>query len=158
MKKPQPVKLEDARDERALILNALEAWIKQHPGMDPYNCDRAGWISDARIIQRQRRDALDLLRAVRWMDDPNGVTVDRLKAAFDHAFSGRLTWDGDRLHYVTGQYWYTEYRAAAAAVLAYAIWDAWRATLPDGLDASGTVLREMARHRFGAGIQRRWFD
>lgn len=201
MKKPQPVKLDDARDERALILDALEAWIKQRPGMDPHNYDRAGWNSDARRVQQQRRDALELLRSVRWSDD---VTADRLKNAFERAFSGRLRFSwrvlclvfkgegeertkyvpmrqefptlaaareyaagvaADRkamvaphFDYVTGQYWCTEYRAAAAAVLAYALWDAWRADLPDGLDAPGKVLREMARRRFGAGIQKRWFN
>jgi hypothetical protein len=41
-----------------------------------------------------------------------------------------LSWDGKRLDYTTGQYWPTEYRRAAAAVLASALWSYWRDCVP----------------------------
>lgn len=116
------------------ICEALRTWVSQRPGFDPNNYDRAGYLSDSRMVQRQLHDARELLRAV----ELSGITADALIAAFPRAFSGRLLLkvverkdyfaDGRSefrafLEYCTGQYWCTEYRAAACAVLASALWD-----------------------------------
>ncbi|HEY4356011.1 MAG TPA: hypothetical protein VGN16_09710 [Acidobacteriaceae bacterium] len=75
-----------------------------------------------------------------------------------------------RLDYCTGQYWPTEYRRAACAVLASAIWYWWReecmpepTTVDDGNKrydnlSAGDFLRRNARREFGRGIQSRWFN
>lgn len=65
------------------------------------------------------------------------------------------SWNGAKLDYCTGQYWQTEYRRAACAVLASAIWSYWR----DGLTGEniGDRLRASARRTFGRGIASRWF-
>lgn len=131
------------------ICDVLRTWISQRPGFDPANYDRAGYLSDSRMVQRQLHDARELLRAV----ELSGITADALAAAFPRAYSGRLTITEERrnpcrkthgperpasgcstcvikaacplfeIDYCTGQYWCTEYRAAACAVLASALWE-----------------------------------
>lgn len=157
-------------NHRAMIINALRDWIKQRPGLEFGNYgDVRTYRAELRSIARDRRDAETLLTAVASNDD---IGADALEAAFRGAFSGRLSavWcrrdaDGrlekceragaDRLclDYCTGQYWPTEYRRAACAVLASALWEYHRdhATVPGD-------IRAHFRREFGARTQRRWFD
>lgn len=159
-------------DHRDMIINALRDWIKQRPGLEFANYgDVSAYRSEMRSITRDRHDAETLLLAV---SHANALTADALEAAFRGAFSGRLSvvWgrkgangkfercdraDADRLHlnYCTGQYWPTEYRRAACAVLASALWGYYRdhAPAPDG-----EAIRGHFRREFGARIQKRWFD
>lgn len=162
------------------ICNALRAWINQRPGLEFGNYgDVSAYRSESRRITRQLHDARELLRAV----ELSGVTADMLRAAF-RAYSGRLTLvenaDGSaRLDYCTGQYWPTEYRAAACAVLASALWDYKRDfCMPQGrlvhnsengdtferypLNGkelrAGDWLRQSFRREYGRTIAGRWFD
>lgn len=109
------------------IFHALERFIKGRAGLDPadYGTGREGWSayqSEARNITKDRS------RAIRALTEARGLTPARpelFERAFT-AFSGRLSWDGEALHYCTGQYRPTEYRKAAASVLeSYCA--AWRA-------------------------------
>lgn len=111
------------------ILAAFPAWINQKPGLEPanYGCDpkqrsytsREDWREacasmrkEARSIQQDGiRARKALTEALSYPPNPEAMT-DALTA-----FSGRLTWNGKKFDYCTGQYWPTEYRAAAAAVL-----------------------------------------
>lgn len=172
------------------ICDALRTWINQRPGFDPNNYDRTGYLSDSRTVQRQARDARELLRAV----ELSSITADALIAAFSRAFSGRLQMQFDpagssaaqkpgtvRISYCTGQYWCTEYRAAACAVLASALWKYTReecmpppeyrqhgsATKPPMCTeavygplkvSAGEWLRFHFRQQFGRGIASRWFS
>lgn len=124
--------------ERQAILDALSAWIRQRPGLEYRNYasdwrdteGRKAYFSELRRITRQLHDARELLAAVA---SRQSITADDLKRAF-RAYSGRLTWTpdgngGGSLDYCTGQYWPTEYRAAACAVLASALWDYYRSDL-----------------------------
>ena len=146
------------------ITDLLHAWISQRPGLDPCNygfpaysaeqfreASRA-FNAEARSITRDLHDARELLKAVEWRD---GITAENLVEAF-RAFSGRLQLteeDGEyRLEYCTGQYWPTEYRAAACAVLASALWDYHRA------DCTSDELRAKMLRIFGKGIQSRWMN
>lgn len=72
---------------------------------------------------------------------------------------------GVKLDYCTGQYWPTEYRKAAAAVLAGALRYAARDNMPLDVDGTptklanaGEWLRNHFRREFGSKIQRRWFN
>jgi hypothetical protein len=119
---------------KASILAALRKFIRQRPGLELCNYgDASSYRSEARGIARDRRDAETLLAAVEACESLTGAM---LLEAFPRAFSGRLkcevlrpAQDGDacevrvRLSYCTGQYFPTEYRKAAAAVLASALWD-----------------------------------
>jgi len=139
-------------EDRARMLEALGQWIRQRPGFDPGNYDRAGYLADTRAVGRDLADARTLLRAV----ELSSMGADTLRDAFPRAFSGRLTWDGTRLDYCTGQYWPTEYRKAACAVLARALWAHYRDDFTG--DDAATRLRAMFRRMFGRGIAARWFS
>lgn len=153
--------------ERAAILAALDQWIRQRPGLDYGNYgDPASYRAEVRSIGRDLQDARALLRYVELRESISGKM---LKEAF-RAFSGRLTWDGKKLDYCTGQYWPTEYRRAACAVLSQAIWDWLRdECMPkpfvttsgektyNGLSA-GDYIRKAARRELGRRIQSRWMD
>lgn len=113
------------------ILSLLRAWIAQRPGLDPANYgDCASYAAEVRGITLDLHHARDLMRAV---ENRPGIGADELRAAF-RAYSGRLSLDesGDRprLDYCMGQYWPTEYRRAACAVLASAIWEYESANMP----------------------------
>lgn len=165
---------------KSQILALLRAHIESRPGLEFCNYgDVAAYRSEQRRIARQKRDALTLLRAVEWRDS---LTAEHLTAGF-RAFSGRLTLetlpDGrHKLDYCVGQYYPTEYRAAAAAVLASALWDWARdCAMPDGsrqgadsgpllyrnFDGKGHIsagdwLRKFFRREFGRTMQSRYFD
>lgn len=182
--------------KKQAICDALRAWIEQRPGLDPANyfCggnwqeNRRNYDGERRRIHRQLKDARELLRAVEWRDS---ITADDMLAAFPRAFSGRLSCKVEpvytsgkvavipghvtryavKLDYCTGQYWPTEYRAAAAAVLASILWDRKRRDMPETLPTNdgrrtvygsdlnpGAWLRASFRREFGATMQRRYFD
>ena len=191
--------------ERAAILMALDAWIRQRPGLDLRNyCSdyrdedgRRAYHAEVRAVGRDLRDARELLRAVGLRPS---IGAPELRAAF-RAYSGRLSWrvPGEcrvcgktahtehdahgftatttaHLDYCTGQYWPTEYRAAACAVLASALWAYWRAGMtPDGKrtetfsDGIGTyevdtynglrfadAVQKVARRELSRGVVSRW--
>lgn len=85
-------------DERTMILNALQAFIRQRPGLEPGNYFCGGnyrdnlhnWNAERRSIYVDLQHAEKLLGAVRWC---TGITADSLKGAFKNAFSGRLSWE-----------------------------------------------------------------
>lgn len=163
--------------ERERILSALSAFIRQRPGLEYANYgDPTAYRSEMRSITRDRHQAETLLAAVSWR---SSITAEKLKEAF-RAYSGRLTWDGGKLDYCTGQYFPTEYRRAVCAVLAQALWDYYRdQCMPkptirktragfqgkggtveetyDGLSA-GDYLRRALRREFGRALAARWFN
>lgn len=137
--------------ERTMILEAIRAWVNQRPGLIFGNYgDTRAYRAELRGINRDKRDAEVLLDAVINSDIP----LDTLKEAFIRAFSGRLSWDGAKLSYCEGQYWPTEYRKAACAVLASAL---WQHTAKDYEPGSGMAIRKAFRKRFGRSIAARWF-
>lgn len=165
------------------ILQALRAWVNQRPGLEFGNYgDISSYRSELRSITKDRRDALELLSAVALRDS---ITADDIIAA-TRAYSGRLQikpteHGGCRIEYCAGQYWPTEYRKAACAVLASALWERKRADMPkpsgkvkrvsgvgpfargiehdsiEGL-SPGDWLRRSFRREFGQSIARRWFS
>jgi hypothetical protein len=133
------------------IIEALDGWIKQRPGLEYGNYgDPVSYRAEMRGITRDLHHARTLLRHV----ELSGITGAQLDEAFKRAFAGRLLWDGRALDYCTGQYWPTEYRRAACAVLASALWTYWR----DDCGYTGAALRVHAARVFGRGIASRWFN
>lgn len=141
--------------DKNTIINLLAEWINRRPGLDWTNYGRGedaarAYRQDARAIARDLRDARRLINAVIWRD---GISANDLKAAFRAAYAGRLQLVEDggrpRLEYCAGQYWPTEYRKAACAVLARALWEYWR--------VNGEDPRERARREFGRNLAARWF-
>lgn len=159
-------------NEKQTILNALYAWIHQRPGLDYGNyCEPKSYRAELRSIQKDLHDARLLLRSV----ELSSITADELKEAF-RAYSGRMTWDGKKLDYCTGQYWPTEYRRVVCAIAASALWEhkRWKCMpAPDRIEhkpEDGYVpetyhglrardwLRMQFRKEYGKGIQERWFN
>lgn len=163
---------------KTAILHALRAFIAQRSGIEfanyqsgDWKASRAAFMGDYRPILKHGRHARELLRAVELRDS---ITADDIIEASRHAFSGRLTIkvreDGAvAIDYCAGQYFPTEYRNAACAVLASTLWSYWRANMPtpttgrdgsqlyDGMSA-GDWLRRKARQEFGRGIAAQWFN
>lgn len=143
------------------ILTLLGAWVRQRPGLEFCNYGNvANYRSEVRRIGRQLDDARQLMRAVELA---SGMTAAQLAEGF-RAFSGRLQITahpkGWKLDYCAGQYWPTEYRAAACAVLAMALWDYRREDFTAGArkgECPGDAIRRKFREEFGRGIQSRWF-
>ena len=155
---------------KALILSALRAFINQRPGFDYANYgDAPSYRADSRAVTRQRADALILLRAVEWRDSITSEAI-----AEQLTGSGRLSLvvkgDSVTLDYRPGQYWCTEYRAAAAAALAAILWNHVRnhsmpaPTIgPDGDSRydgihGGPWLRRHFSREFGRGLASRYFN
>ena len=141
-----------ADPERDRILAALESFARQRPGLEYGNYgDPVAYRAESRAITRDLHHVYTLLRRVQLAPS---ITSENLK----EAFSGRLSWDGQRLDYCTGQYFATEYRRAVCAVLASALWAYWRENAPEGLAKPCDYLREKARREFGRTIAGRWFN
>ena len=160
------------------ITAALYRWINQRPGLDFANYgDVRPYRAELRQIAKDKRDAMQLLRVVELRDS---ITAEMILDACKHAYSGRLSIyerDGKaEIDYCTGQYWPTEYRKAAAAVLSSALWHWTREhCMPSKIvegdqsyyphangsknkQSAGDWLRTHFRREFGRTIQQRWFS
>lgn len=149
------------RDE---MLASLRAFVRQRPGFDWHNYgSAASYRADVRRAGRDLRDAEELLRAVTW----------RTSCTLAENKGGRLSWNGKGWEYVAGQYFPTEYRAAACAFLASALWRCYSVGLPErktvkGPDgqteetyagmSAGDWIRRQARIDLGPRLARRWFS
>lgn len=138
------------------MVNALYKFINQRSGIEYANYgERESFMGDYRPILKHGRHARQLLRFVERCDS---ITAEMLLEA-SSAYSGRLQFveRGDKvgIDYTTGQYFPTEYRNAACAVLAQAIWNWFR----DKCNyETGEAIRKAARREFGRGIASIWFN
>lgn len=138
------------------IIDALNAWVSQRPGLDYGNYgDLSSYRSEVRSIGRDLQHARALINYVAWHDS---ITSEMI---LDAARSGRLSIvaDGEvvRIDYCTGQYWPTEYRPAVCRLLSTVIWGWMRDNMPEGQTNPGDHLRKKAAREFGQSIARRWF-
>ena len=142
------------------MINALAAFISQRSGIDRrnYGCitrreSREAFMGDYRPILKHGKQARKLLSFVSRRD----ISAEDLLSASQSAFSGRLSFvfrgDSAAVDYTTGQYFPTEYRAAACAVLARAVWEYFRT----GCNYSPEQIRKAARREFGRAIASAWF-
>lgn len=130
------------------FIDAMERHIAQRSGIDYRNYgDRASLMADYSKILKHGRDARAMLKAVRVRTFTDAEIADALRA-----YSGRLRWVDGRLEYCTGQYFPTEYRAAACAVLASLLWNYWRES-----GTTAQTIRKTAAKELGRGIAGRWF-
>ncbi len=145
---------------KQMMVEALYRFINQRSGIDYRNYQGGDWKAsreafngDYRPMLKHGRHARQMLRAVELRES---VTAEMLLEA-SRAFMGRLQFverDGKvAVDYTTGQYFPTEYRKAACAVLAQALWDYWR---PDC--KTGDEIAKQARREFGRGIAADWFN
>ena len=149
------------------LVMLLREWINKRPGLDPrdygagqYDRDGSGWRNyrnESARITEQKHDAARLLQYF----ENSSMTPESLIEGFKSAYSGRLSLEenekGFYLSYCTGQYFPTEYRAAAAAVLASAIWYYLRDDYKD-CEHIGDEIRKAGKRIFGKSIGNRWFN
>ena len=152
-------------NERGEILAALLKFARQRPRLEfgNYGNSTVGYRTgqywpteyraESRRITAQLRDARKLLRAVEMC---GSISAADIKEGFG-AYSGRLSWDGQRLEYCTGQYWPTEYRAAVASVMAQVLWRFFRDCAPIGTANLGEYIRAAATRQLGRPLAVRWF-
>lgn len=139
------------------LLNSLLIFVNQRSGIDwrNYYTDwrddegRRAYRSEYRSILREGKEARELLRFIRH----TSITAEEI-LSFDPA--GRLTFDhaAGRWDYCTGQYFPTEYRAAACRFLAAVIRHYFRK------HCNCPAYEEQiaaARRAFGPAIVGRWF-
>lgn len=105
-------------------------------------------MGDYKRILRDGRDARELLRHIELRDSITGTMLEQ-------SLTGRLSYRGGKIEYVTAQYFPTEYRRAVCRALAECLWH-W-------LRGGGTLdtaerVRKAAAREFGSGIARRWFN
>lgn len=103
-------------------INALELlckFVNQRPGLDfnDYG-DIKIYRNEMREITKDMHDFYDLLNLARWkVENLSDKIAEYLKNT-----DGRLSLEGEKLQYITGQYYPTEYRPAASRVLVNIIW------------------------------------
>ena len=143
------------------MIHALGAFISQRSGIDfrnyasgDYRSSRESFLGDYRPILKRGKQARRMLSFV----SSRSISPEELQEAARSAYSGRLSFvsrgDSIGVDYCTGQYFPTEYRAAACAVLARAIWEYFR----NGCGyTSPEEIRKAARREFGRGIAAAWF-
>ena len=143
------------------LCNALYAFIGQRSGIEfgnyasgDWKASREAFMGDYRPILRHGKHARIMLRAVELRDS---ITAEQIVEASKHAYSGRLEFverNGKvAVDYTTGQYFPTEYRSAACAVLASVLWHYWQPDCKTGDD-----IRKTARREFGRAIASTWFN
>ena len=120
---------------KTALIDTLNRWIHQRPGLEPGNYisgwndtdGRRAYRAEVRSITKDLHQARALLQFVAGRDS---ITAEQILDACRHSFSGRLTitpdGDGFKVDYCTGQYWPTEYRKAVASVLETAAQIAYR--------------------------------
>jgi hypothetical protein len=132
---------------------ALSTFVAQRSGIDyrNYGGSREAYMSDYRPMLQAGKDARAMLA---YVSRSHTITP----AMWADAMRGtRLEYDTatGRFEYTTGQYFVTEYRAAACRLLASLLFERAR-------DENGRVdrdkLRTFARRELGRGIARRWFS
>lgn len=142
------------------VIGAIRAFAEQRSGIDFRHYQSGNWkesrrcfMGDYRPMLRAGRDARVLLAAVSGRD---AITAEAIQAG-TRAYAGRLQLverDGAvAVDYCTGQYFPTEYRQAACAVLGTVLWDY---AVASGYDTREKI-QKWARQEFGRGIASRWF-
>ena len=127
---------------------ALRAFVAQRPGFErgDYNTPSA-YRADQKRAMRDKADALALISAFPDNADPRFL-VDALSSG------NRLSLEGGKLEYITGQYYCTEYRAAVCR----AVSDALRAlSWAQSQERLAETRKRMARI-VGRGCANRWFS
>ena len=136
------------------IIDALNRWIAQRPGLDFGNYGNvSSYRAELRSIGKDLRHARAMVNYVAWHDS---ITAEMIMSAADNGGRLTLTADGDkvRIDYVTGQYWPTEYRRAVCALMSSVIWVWLRENCKY---KTGDDIRKAARRELGQSIANRWF-
>ena len=148
----------DYQPETSPAICALVEYASQGPSLEPrdYFSDwrdtngLAAYRSESRSIGKDWRRFKQLVQEAATV----GVTDQHVIDAAKSAYSGRYEWTGSEWSYCVGQYWPTEYRSAACAVLDQAIRNRRRETPPESRQiATVAELKRLNKQNGGC-----WFD
>ena len=136
------------------IKSLLRAFVAQRPGFENANYGSlAAFRADQKRAMRDKADALALINAFPDEADPRFL-VGVLSSG------NRLSLEGGKLEYITGQYYCTEYRAAVCRAVSDALhslsWAQSQERLAETRKLAETRQR-MARI-VGRGCANRWFS
>lgn len=135
----------------------LIQFVNQRPGLDFANYgDRKTYQSEVREITKDRNDFFELLA---WAQSRIADFDKKLTTELKNS-SGRLTLKGDSLEYVPGQYWPTEYRPAAARVVANLLWADLRDEKEKGqpVYTDGHAMRKAASRNLSRRVTKNYFS
>jgi hypothetical protein len=140
-------------------INLLCKFVSQRPRLDFHNYgDWKAYNSERREITKDMGDFHELLNHARLR--VNNLD-DKIKAYLQRS-SGRLSINEDgQLQYITGQYFPTEYRPAAARVIADIIWADYRDEKhADGRNVyeTGHDIRKALKSYFSRRIMKYYFN
>lgn len=145
--------------DKPTIINLLRKHIAQRSGIDWRNymsdgsdtAGRAALRADYSRILRHGRDARAMLRAV----EVSSVTAETL---VEHLNCGRrLALVNGSIEYTPGQYFPTEYRAAACNTIASVLIDHYGHNEATDERKPLARARDWASRNLGRGIAKRWF-
>jgi hypothetical protein len=135
------------------IAKKLIKFVDQRPGLEFCNYGNLrAFRAEQRVVSRQKREFYKLLAGLVAVSENPDVQL------FAAGASGRLTWDTkeSRWEYCTGQYFSTEFRAAACRIVADAIWSALRAQYHHA-PGSGDAMRADCAQLLGTRLAEKWF-
>lgn len=140
--------------------NLLCAFVRQRAGLDFANYgDVSSYRSEARQITKDKAHFFELfaLASRRYGSNFESALTNYLTRS-----SGRLTLSEGRLQYCTGQYFPTEYRKAACAVLASLIFADFRdekeSNTPNNLYKDGHEIRKAIKRALSRGAYSNYFN
>lgn len=147
-------------DALSLLIN----YARQRPGLDPrdYGQGHDGWRAYRREAAEITRDLSDFhqLLNLALRRYSHAELMHEIRAHLTNT-GDRLTLEGDRLQYITGQYWPTEYRAACCRVLVRLIWKSYqRETTGDGAHVyeTGHDIRKAIRAEVSRRVASNYFN
>jgi hypothetical protein len=138
-------------------IDLLTKFVDARPGLcfADYG-DRKIYFREMREITNDRGDFYELLRLAYRLTGDSEKLSETIKNHLEKS-SDRLTLSGEKLQYITGQYYPTEYRPAACRVLSRIVWvELMNERKADGSPVyeTGTQIRSAIKR---AGISHRAF-
>lgn len=135
----------------------LNEFAHQRPGLDPrdYGGGREGWLLYRREAAEITRDLSDFRELFNLAFNLYGGQFPELVADYLSKSNDRLTLEGNKLQYITGQYFPTEYRPAASRCVVSLIWRYFQAN--EELKTGGDI-RKAIRRRVSRRVGRLYFN
>ena len=130
----------------------------KRPCLDPrdYGGGREGWLLYRRESAEITRDLNDFRELYNFAFNLYGGKFPELVADYLAKSSDRLTLNGDKLQYITGQYFPTEYRPAASRCLVSLIWRYYANRQAE--NETGGDIRKAIRRRLSRRVGRLYFN
>lgn len=140
------------------FINLLCKFVNSRPCLDfnDYG-DVKIYRAESREITKDRSDFYELLNLARWQVDNLNEKIEQYLTIS----SDRLTFENNKLKYITGQYYPTEYRPAACRVIKSIIWrEFMNAKTLDGANKyeTGHDIRKAIKKHLSRRVARNYFN